>query len=65
MRSMRYGRPNMTDLPTELGRAIFKQILNTPRPDDEKLEAEVRELEKWMVKVRECEDGEKNLRRKD
>ena len=56
--STRYGKPNMTNLPSELGKAIFEQILNTPRPDDEKLDAEARELEKQMIKVREREDAQ-------
>lgn len=56
--STRYGKPNMANLPSELGKAIFEQILSTPRPDDEKLDAEARELEKQMIKVREREDAQ-------
>ena len=56
--SKRYGKPNMTNLPSELGKGIFEQILSTPRPDDDKLEAEARELEKQMIKVREREDAQ-------
>lgn len=29
-REIRYGKPSMKNLPTELGRAIFKQMLNSP-----------------------------------
>jgi len=58
--STRFAKPNMANLPSELGKAIFKQILSTPRPDDEKLDAEARELEKQMIKVREREDAQGN-----
>lgn len=51
----RYAKPNMVNLPKELGRAIFRQILSTPKPDDAKLEEEARMLEREMVKVRERE----------
>ncbi len=37
-REIRYGRPSMTNLPTELGRAIFKQMLNSPKPDEDEIE---------------------------
>lgn len=52
MYSTRYGQPCMTNLPTELGRAIFKQILNSPKPDDEAMRAEAIRLEKEMIKAR-------------
>ncbi len=45
----------MTNLPPELGRAIFKQILSTPKPDEEAMEAKCRELEKEMIDVRKRE----------
>ena len=48
----------MTNLSPELGKGIFEQLLGTPRPDDEKLEAEARKLEKQMVKTREREDAQ-------
>lgn len=57
--STRYAKPSMTNLPPDLGKAIFQQILNTPKPDDEMLSAEARRLEKEMVKVREREDAQK------
>lgn len=56
----RYGRPNMAALPPELGKAIFEEILSTPRPDDEKLDAEARMLEKQMLRARERENARKN-----
>ena len=52
MYSTKYGQPCMTNLPTELGRAIFKQILNSPKPDDEAMRAEAIRLEKEMIKAR-------------
>ena len=56
--STRYAKPNMANLPSDLGRAIFKQILSTPKPDDEKLNAEAKRLEKEMIKVRDREDAQ-------
>ncbi|MBQ6240530.1 MAG: hypothetical protein IJK56_09300 [Firmicutes bacterium] len=57
--STRFGKPNMTNLPSELGTAIFKQILSTPRPDYAKMQEEAIKLEKEMVKVREREDAQR------
>ena len=48
----RYAKPNMANLPSELGKAIFRQILSTPKPDDEKLNEEATMLEKEMIKLR-------------
>ena len=56
----RYAKPDMTSLPAELGRAIFQQILSTPKPDDERMAVEARALEKEMVKVRDEEDAQGN-----
>ena len=56
----RFGKPNMTNLPSELGIAIFKQILNTPRYDYEKRRAETKELEKKMLEVRLKENAERD-----
>lgn len=44
-RAKRYGKPNMTNLPPDLGRRIFDTIMNTPRPDDRELERKVAEIE--------------------
>lgn len=30
----RYGKPNLTNLPSDLGIKIFQQIRNTPPPDE-------------------------------
>ena len=51
----------MTGLPAQLGKAIFKQILNTPKPDDDRISAEARELEKEMIKVRDREDAQRKI----
>jgi len=56
----RYAKPDMTSLPAELGKAIFRQILSTPKPDDEQMAVEARALEKEMVKVRDEEDAQGN-----
>lgn len=56
----RYNKPSMTNLPRELGVAIFKQILNSPAPDREKMRAESRRLVKGNVKVRERELAQGN-----
>ena len=43
--SIRYAKPGMVNLPSDLGKAIFTQILSTPKPDDAKLDAEAKKLE--------------------
>ena len=55
----RYAKPNMSNLPPALGKAIFSQILSTPKPDDEKLNEEARMLEKEMIKGRDREDAQR------
>ena len=57
--STKFGKPSMTNLPTELGVRIFKQILNTPRPDYAKMHEKAVRLEREMVKVREREDAKR------
>ena len=57
--SQRFAKPCMTNLPPELGRAILKQILSTPKPDFERMSAEARRLEEEMVRVREEEEKRK------
>ena len=49
----RFGKPNMTGLPKELGVRIFKTLLSTPAPDFEKMEHEADELERQMKLERE------------
>ncbi len=55
--STRYAKPCMTNLPPELGRAIFKQMLNSPKPDEDEIEAKVRKLEKQMIAARERDNA--------
>ena len=56
-----YGKPCMTNLPYDLGKKIFEQILNTPRPDYDKLHDEARRLEKEIVRIRQEEgDAKRN-----
>ena len=52
MYSTRFGQPCMTNLLTELVREIFRQILNSPKPDDEAMRAEAVRLEKEMLNAR-------------
>ena len=56
----RYNKPSMTNLPGDLGVAIFKQILSSPAPDREKMRAESRRLVKENVKVRKREIAQGN-----
>ena len=56
----RYAKPRMTNLPNDLGKAIFNQILKTPKPDDDALEKETKEVEKAMMRVRERENAQGN-----
>ena len=58
--STRYGKPCMTNLPSELGVAIFQRILSTPRPDREKRRIETMEIEKEMLEMRLKEDDPRN-----
>ena len=57
--STRFAKPNMANLPAELGRAIIEQILNTPKPDDDALEKEANLFEKKILRVREKENGQR------
>ena len=54
---IRYGKPCLTNLPKDLGKAIFKKILTTPVPDRAKMKAESDALLKAMVEEREREDA--------
>ena len=49
----RFGKPNMTGLPKDLGKRIIKTILSTPAPDFEKMEKEADALERQMKLERE------------
>ena len=54
--TIRYVKPSITNLPPELGAAIFKQILSTPVPDRAKLKAKSDRILKKMLKLREQEE---------
>ena len=56
----RYGKPNMTNLPKDLGVRIFKTILATPTPDFKKMHEKSVELERQMMIER---DKHKNDRK--
>ncbi len=58
--SMRFKKPSMTNLPKELGVSIFRQIMNAPAPDREKMRAESRRLTEENMKVRKKEIAEGN-----
>ena len=58
--SMRFKKPSMTNLPKELGISIFRQIMNSPAPDREKMRAESRRLTEENMKVRKKEIAEGN-----
>ena len=50
----------MTNLPYDLGVKIFEQILNTPKPDYEKIHKEARRIEKEIVRIRKEENAQRN-----
>lgn len=56
MSEIRYGKPSMNNLPYELGKAIFQQIINSPKIDREKRKKEALELEKKMIEARKKEE---------
>ena len=51
----KYCKLCMTNLPRDLGVAIYKQILNSPVPDRERMRAESRRLVRENVMIRERE----------
>ncbi len=56
----RFGKPNMTGLPKELGMRIFKAILSTQAPDFDKMHQESMEWEqKAMLELEKQADGNK------
>lgn len=57
---LEYRKPNMTNLPQELGIAIFKQIMGSPVPDREKMRSESQRLVKENVEVRKKELAKRN-----
>ncbi len=49
-KTIRYGKPCMTNLPPKLGRMIFNEILNAPPFDDSKLRAKNKRLISTLAK---------------
>ncbi len=56
----RFGKPNMTNLPPDLGVAIFRQIMTSPAPDREKMRSESQRLVRENVKVRKREIAQRD-----
>ena len=56
----RFGKPNMTNLPPDLGVAIFRQIMTSPAPDREKMRRESLRLVRENVKVRKREIAQRD-----
>ena len=50
--SRKYGKPCMTNLPSDLGKAIFKHILSTPIPNRDEMNAESERLVSEMLRAR-------------
>ena len=59
MSDIRYGKPNMNNLPYELGKSIFEEMDNSPKIDREARRKEALELEKKMYEARRKEEYEK------
>ena len=56
MSEIRYGKPNMNNLPYELGKEIFEEILNSKPVDKEARHRKVEEFKKKAIEAREKED---------
>ena len=56
----RFGKPNMTNLPPDLGVAIFRQIMTSPAPDREKMRRESQRLVRENLKVRKREIAQRD-----
>ena len=48
-----YLKPNMTNLPAKLGRAVFNEILNSPKPDMEELRKKADEIRNRIREAKE------------
>lgn len=53
-----YGKPNLTNLPPEIGIPIFKQIMNAPKASTENLDRLVTELRERILSEDEEGKGE-------
>jgi len=60
-RTRKFGKPNMTGLPKDLGMRIFRTILSTPVPDFQKMHEESIELERQMLIEREKHKNDKKM----
>ena len=58
MRHPKYGRPNMNNLPYELGKAIFEEIMNSPKIDREERRKKALEMERQIIEARQRENHE-------
>ena len=56
----KFGKPNMTNLPPDLGVAIFRQIMTSPAPDREQMRRESQRLVRENVKVRKREIAQRD-----
>ena len=52
MSEIRYGKPSMTNLPYELGKSIFDEIMNSKPVDRQAMRREADELEKQIIEAR-------------
>ena len=52
MSDIRYGKPSMTNLPYELGKSIFDEIMNSKPVDRQAMRREADELEKQIIEAR-------------
>lgn len=59
MSDIRYGKPNMNNLPYELGKSIFEEMDRSPKVDREARRKEALELEKQMFEARRKEENGK------
>ena len=53
-------RPNMANLPVELGRGIITHILKTPKPDFDKMQEDATRIEKEIIEILEKENADTN-----
>ena len=56
MSNTRYGKPNMNNLPYELGRSIFEEMDKSPKIDRQKRIEEALQLQKKMMEARRKEE---------
>ena len=54
---IRVCKPNMANLPAELGHGIITRILKTPKPDYSKMQEEATKIEKEIIEIMEKENA--------